>query len=228
MHHRIAEIIIANLPELDYLIPPDLNIKAGDLVIVPIRNSKIVGLVWKLKDNSEFPIDKLKTIDKSCDINIACLKFIKWTSDYYLFKLGHIFRMVIPSQINSYLLKEKTIKPKDEITSLEYKKPEFNPEQIEANNQISKLIEAKKHNIIIDGVTGSGKTEIYLNAANAILQEDGQVLIILPEIALTSQIINRIASRFSYMPITWHSSLTDKQRRENFFKINFGETKQYQ
>ncbi len=225
MHHPIAEIIIPNLPELDYLIPPNLNIKLGDLVIVPIRNSKIVGLVWKLKDNSEFPIDKLKTIDKSCEINLPCLQFIKWTSDYYLFKLGHIFRMVIPSQINSYLLKEKTIKPIDGLTFLEYKKPEFNPEQIEANNQILKLIEEKKHNIIIDGVTGSGKTEVYLNAANFALQENGQVLIILPEIALTSQIINRIASRFSYTPITWHSSLTDKQRRENFFQIINGDAK---
>lgn len=231
MPSKIAEIIIPNLPELDYLIPAGLEVKIGDLVIVPIRNSKIVGLVWKIKNNSEFSNDKLKAIDKNCGINLnsICLQFIKWTSDYYFFKPGHIFRMVIPSQINAYLLKGKSFENNQTSFLLNYQQPEFNIEQIEANKQILEFIDSKKHNIIIDGVTGSGKTEVYLNATNYILGKDskepGQVLIILPEIALTSQIINRITSRFSYAPITWHSNLTDKQRRENFAKIINGDAR---
>jgi primosomal protein N' (replication factor Y) len=224
MYHPIAQIIVPNLDPLDYLVPEDLNLQLGTIVIVPFRSQRLIGLVWKLKDQSDFPIEKLRPIEQKLDFHLPklYLEFIKWMADYYLHSLGHILKMVIPTQIAGYFIKGKTYKSTPAHPPLTYFEPIFNPEQLEATQQITKFIADKNHNIIIDGVTGSGKTEVYLHATN---QVEGQVLIMLPEIALTTQIIDRITKRFGSPPYVWHSNLTEKQKRENFLKIIDGSAK---
>jgi primosomal protein N' (replication factor Y) len=68
---------------------------------------------------------------------------------------------------------------------------------------------------LLDGVTGSGKTEVYLEAAAAVLARDStaQVLVLLPEIALTSAVIDRFADRFGAAPCEWHSAVSPVHRR---------------
>jgi primosomal protein N' (replication factor Y) (superfamily II helicase) len=65
---------------------------------------------------------------------------------------------------------------------------------------------------LLDGVTGSGKTEVYFEAVARTLEKGRQVIILLPEIALTSQFINRFKSRFGAMPVEWHSALGQAER----------------
>ncbi len=65
---------------------------------------------------------------------------------------------------------------------------------------------------LLDGVTGSGKTEVYLEAVAAALEADRQVLVLLPEIALTAQFIDRIENRFAAAPAEWHSGLRPRER----------------
>jgi len=69
---------------------------------------------------------------------------------------------------------------------------------------------------LLDGVTGSGKTEAYLEAAARTLRQDptAQILILLPEIALTQAVIERIAARFGVMPAEWHSGVAPPKRRQ--------------
>jgi primosomal protein N' (replication factor Y) (superfamily II helicase) len=65
---------------------------------------------------------------------------------------------------------------------------------------------------LLDGVTGSGKTEVYFEAVARTLEKGRQVIILLPEIALTSQFMNRFKSRFGAMPVEWHSALGQAER----------------
>jgi primosomal protein N' (replication factor Y) len=69
---------------------------------------------------------------------------------------------------------------------------------------------------LLDGVTGSGKTEVYLEAVAAALKAGQQVLVLVPEIALTAQSIKRFENRFGAEPAEWHSDLTYKARRETW------------
>lgn len=83
-----------------------------------------------------------------------------------------------------------------------------------------------KYNVLVlDGVTGSGKTEIYLKGANTILQNNltAQVLILVPEIALTNQLLERFKTYLSYKYTTWHSNLSPKERFLNWHKIVYGD-----
>jgi len=78
---------------------------------------------------------------------------------------------------------------------------------------------------LLDGVTGSGKTETYFEAVAAAMQAGKQALIMLPEIALTVQFLERFAKRFGARPAEWHSDLTQAQRRRNWRNVMNGDVR---
>ncbi len=79
--------------------------------------------------------------------------------------------------------------------------------------------------VLLDGVTGSGKTEVYFEALAEALRQDRQVLVLLPEIALTEPFLKRFAARFGCAPVAWHSDLRSSQRRRAWRGIASGEAK---
>ena len=78
---------------------------------------------------------------------------------------------------------------------------------------------------LLDGVTGSGKTEVYFEAIAAALRENRQTLVLLPEIALTEPFLRRFEARFGHQPVAWHSDLRQSQRRRAWRAIATGEAK---
>ncbi|HUE64587.1 MAG TPA: primosomal protein N' [Rhizomicrobium sp.] len=78
---------------------------------------------------------------------------------------------------------------------------------------------------LLDGVTGSGKTEVYFEAAAEAIARGKQVLILLPEIALTVQFLERFAARFGVRPAEWHSDLSQKERRRTYRAVMKGEAR---
>jgi primosomal protein N' (replication factor Y) len=99
-------------------------------------------------------------------------------------------------------------------------------EQAQAAASLVRDVRAREFSIsLLDGVTGSGKTETYFEAIAETLDEDRQVLILLPEIALTVQFLDRFAARFGCRPAEWHSDLTPKERRRSFRAVMSGEAR---
>ena len=78
---------------------------------------------------------------------------------------------------------------------------------------------------LLDGVTGSGKTEVYLKAAINLLKQGKQVLILVPEIALTTQWLERFEARFGVKPYQWHSALLPTERRNTWQDVASGRAK---
>ncbi|MDQ8729542.1 primosomal protein N' [Bradyrhizobium sp. LHD-71] len=78
---------------------------------------------------------------------------------------------------------------------------------------------------LLDGVTGSGKTEVYFEAVAEVLRKGRQALILMPEIALTGQFLDRFAARFGVRPFEWHSELTPRTRARNWAAIASGEAR---
>lgn len=94
---------------------------------------------------------------------------------------------------------------------------ELNADQAAAAAELTKAAEARAFApFLLDGVTGSGKTEAYLEAVARLLKSDpeAQILILLPEIALTQAVIARIADRFGALPAEWHSGVPGPRRRQ--------------
>ena len=78
---------------------------------------------------------------------------------------------------------------------------------------------------LIDGVTGSGKTEVYFEAVAEALKRNEQALVLIPEIALTSQFLNRFEERFGARPAEWHSQVPPKRRARTWRGVANGEVK---
>jgi len=90
---------------------------------------------------------------------------------------------------------------------------EFTPEQAEAVHALQSAVDAGNFNVsLVDGVTGSGKTEVYFEAVARTLERGLQAVIMLPEIALTDQFMRRFHARFGCAPVEWHSALSGPER----------------
>ncbi len=92
-----------------------------------------------------------------------------------------------------------------------------------------KLIHAVRDSIfqpyLLDGVTGSGKTEVYFEAVAEALRQDKQTLVLLPEIALTEPFLDRFKARFGTEPVAWHSGLKQSDRKRNWRALADGDAK---
>lgn len=220
---QIIKVLIpkAGLFPLDYKISKDINIKVGDLIIVPFRNKNITGVVWETNCS---PSDKqLKIIDPTLNppgsnyknIGLANIELIKKASIYYLASLGSIAKLVIPFDINP-----QAIQTENEEFSGENLLPNLSEEQAGTLN----FIKATTKPVLLKGVTGSGKTEVYFYLVAETIKKGKQSLIMLPEISLSSQIIKRFTQRFGFKPAVWNSSISKTRKKKIMQGILSGST----
>jgi primosomal protein N' (replication factor Y) (superfamily II helicase) len=104
--------------------------------------------------------------------------------------------------------------------------PELEPGQAQAAQALVAAVEAKTFSAtLLEGVTGSGKTEVYFEAVAAALRAGKQALILLPEIALTAQFLDRFAARFGTPPAEWHSGAPARRRERLWGGVASGEVR---
>ena len=102
--------------------------------------------------------------------------------------------------------------------------PDLTSEQVAAADRLTADVAARTFApTLLDGVTGSGKTEVYFEAIAAAMRAGRQTLVLLPEIALTEPFLKRFAARFGCPPVAWHSDLRQSQRRRAWRAIASGE-----
>lgn len=219
----------------DYLPPIESNIiklEPGMRVLVPFGRRKVVGIIVDIVNHSDYPINKLKSIETCLDptplFSKTILSLIQWASRYYQGALGEVFEIALPKKLRQEPKetkpKSKTKKQKKEtIQSATHPTSPLptlsaltlNPAQEKAIKNISQYFGQFK-TFLLDGVTGSGKTEVYIRVVEAALAAGKQALILVPEIGLTPQLLSRFQERFSVPIAALNSSLTDKQRFEAF------------
>ena len=130
------------------------------------------------------------------------------------------------------LVEQGALKTSERLVDPPYPLPEPLPgrhaltdEQRDAADLLCERVRADRFSVtLVDGVTGSGKTEVYFEAIAEVLNQsdDGQVMILLPEIALTQAILSRFEARFGARPVEWHSGLSDAERRRAWREVAFG------
>jgi primosomal protein N' (replication factor Y) len=202
----------------DYVFEEELP--PGTIVKVPFGSRQLFGIVWEHTQESTIAKKKpasiaykpiLKVVE-NIRLPLVSLKFIKWVSDYTLTSQGQILKMVlsIPEVF------EKTPKTMESPHTAP-QKPHLSKEQKIAVDSILQNPNAKP--LLLEGVTGSGKTEVYFEIIESILKEGGQSLILLPEIALSTQWLQRFKARFGFDPAVWHSDLPPGKRKTAYRAI---------
>ena len=120
---------------------------------------------------------------------------------------------------------EVAARPRFAVPDAEHAGPTLSPDQADVAGRLRAKVGAGYSATLLDGVTGSGKTEVYYEAIAACLAAGRQALVLLPEIALSPQWLDRFAARFGARPAEWHSDLTGTTRRATWRAIATGEAR---
>ncbi len=198
----------------DYL--SDQKVDIGVRVKVPFGRKKVVGIVLGSKEKSEF--DKLKSVEEVLDkkpiLDKTILDFLFWSAKYYHHPIGEVISTALPKNLR--LGKDAKIKKVIGLPK-EVEKPDFETtdEQQTIIDQILKDTN-NYHGFLLHGVTGSGKTEVYLHITQAMLDLGKQVLVLVPEIGLTPQMVSRFESRLETNVVAIHSQLNETQKLDAY------------
>jgi len=205
----------------DYLPPENFKseLSEGSRVKVPFGKRELVGLIIDASAESEFAIADLKriieVIDQEPVFDPAMMKLFKWAAAYYHYPLGQVIYNALPTRIRQG--KALTFKNNDADGEQQKITKELKP-QLRLNKeqkQVKTSILKKGNNFhcfLLEGVTGSGKTEVYLQLIAEKIQAGLQVIMLVPEISLTPQTIQNFQNRFTEKIVAIHSGLTDKER----------------
>lgn len=218
-----------------YAISDDLKneLQLGTVIQVPFRTRSIHAFVLGFPTESPVGIEKLRPIEgvlvPQPIFDERMLKFFRWLSEYYCHPLGEVITAAIPAQ---YWKPKKTSKRKRKaldpalLTGLappQTERPTLNEEQRLAVNSI--LGENEGRPVLLHGVTGSGKTEVYMNVLDALLQQGKGAIVLVPEIALTPQLLGRFSQRFPEQVAVLHSHLSAAERFEQWERLRAGKAK---
>ncbi len=200
-------------------------IKKGKRVIVPFGSKSIVGIVVKkiAKPKSLKGLKEIISIaDEHSCFDGSIFEAITWASDYYHHPIGEVFFSFMPTLLRKQ--NDKIIIDLDDNTEYKLnaddKKLKLTKEQ---NINLSKLNKVEKFSpSLIYGVTGSGKTEIYLQLAEKFILQNKSILILVPEINLIPQLERRFKDRFNGDIGIYHSRQTPNQRLKVWLRSKFG------
>ena len=198
-----------------YNVPKDINVKVGDFVLVPFQNKDIIGVAWGKSGPIKSSI-KIKDIKKKFDfasLSKETLIFLEKFSRYNLVDIGIALKLFIFRKA----FKELSNKKKQDVLFNEHKLKKnikFDESQKKAIRILDNQLSFDKFStVLLHGITGSGKTLIYFQKIQNFLEKGYQVLVLLPEIALTNQIKERFKEYFGSYPALWHSDISEKNKR---------------
>ena len=197
----------------DYYPPSDIHCepKVGQRVLVPFGRREVVGFIHGISEKTSLPKKKIKScktiIDQSPLLNNKALDLILWCKNYYHHPVGKTYAAAIPK----YLRSGKNPGHDDMLFETSAEKKKLTNHQKSAYDECHELIK-KSAPVLLNGVTGSGKTEIYLQIMEEVLKKGQQVLFLVPEIGLTPQLSEAITSRFGNCVGIIHSSTSEKSR----------------
>ena len=192
----------------DYLIESEQKPVVGSICEVEFGRQKSLGIVRKVTQLQAANTAKLKSIQRVLDVEpmpSATLSLADWLIDYYVATCRSAWLAILPSGILQKLRKQTAAST--EIPPTELKK--LTPTQQSAYQKITETTKPA----LLFGVTGSGKTEVYLHLIADTLAAGKSAILLVPEIIMTPQIIEQLSRRFSNDLIVTHSKLTAAQRK---------------
>lgn len=219
-----------------YSVPEALErqVVPGSLVKVTVMGKAYTAVVLRIKGNPEFDPDRIKPLKEVVGfppVTAKTMEFLHQVASYYMCSIGDVFRFAAPSTVKT--LKRQTsdsgnveisgpVPEEKVLPERQTRRPEALPvlsqEQTAAASSIREHFSAGR-NVLLHGVTGSGKTEIYMTLAAECLSKGKNVLYLVPEVAVSRQIQNRLARYFPDSLLVYHSRQTAAHRRTVYREV---------
>jgi primosomal protein N' (replication factor Y) len=181
------------------------QLKPGLLVAIPVGKQTLNGLIVREVKKPPYDTKEISSIIEPTPLPQPLIVLSLWLSSYYRTPLATVLQTVLPRGLTTKR-REKATKPHE--SSRKRTQIVFNDDQLAALN---KIMETPSGTILLQGVTGSGKTEIYKELARRNLAESKSTIVLVPEISLTSQVVDEFTHEFPNVLVT-HSHMTEAER----------------
>lgn len=174
----------------------------------------VTGYIVNQVTRPSFSVKPVKAILSSSLLPFHCVQLAEWIRDYYCCTYGEALKQFAPvSTVIRRAVADKLPQPNSSYINLE---DELTMEQKNAIENIKKF---PSTTMLLHGQTGSGKTRVYLELAQETLIAGRSVILLIPEIALTAQILNVAAEKINQEIIVFHSELSNSERKKLWFRI---------
>jgi primosomal protein N' (replication factor Y) len=227
-----AEVVVF-LPiakSFHYQIPPQPSspVAVGKRVVVPFGRRHVVGMVVGI--SHEAPVKDLKPILDVLDLDPIVdgelLELTRWLGNTYGSGWGEAIATALPGPLRrgkGLVVRSRT--KEEEIPWVPTPVPSLNEEQRKVLEAMAPFLSPPRHRVfLLHGVTGSGKTEVYLKAIEQVLACGRSCLVLVPEISLTPQTIQRFQGRLGQQTVAvLHSGMLDSHRMKQWIRIRSGE-----
>ncbi len=192
------------------------NLKVGAIVEVPLRQQKSLGVVLRKTERPTFPSKQALRV-LSSSLPPASLKLLEWLRSYYPAPISHHVSLFLPPALAS---SARATTPSATTTAPHrpHPLPPLTTEQTKAIVDIKKYLQVGRRTFMLHGRTGSGKTRLYIELAKQMLAQGRSVLILTPEIGLTSPLYTFFRTHLTDEVILMHSGLTGATRRNHWLK----------
>ncbi len=177
----------------------------GHIVTVEVGKKEVVGVVVGAADKPSFATKPILDLVHETPLPAPLVTLAEWLSSYYHSPPAAAWQAILPSGITKKRRTKKVVIPQ---IDREQHRFELNSDQQRA---VTHILKTTHTTTVLQGVTGSGKTAVYRELATRVLDEKKSAMIIVPEIALTSQLIGEFAPHFPHIIIT-HSRMTEAER----------------
>ena len=207
MHYYLVspiKIIRADAHSFTYSHPERLPV--GALVVIEVGSAQCVGIIMSAVVKPEFTVKEIVQLLDDAPVPLPLVQTALWMSSYYHTYLATVWQTVLPRGLTK---KRRHISPR--ATSPQASRPPttaLTPDQSAAITTIDDMLPGSA---LLHGVTGSGKTRVYIELARRLMDEGLSSIILVPEIALTSQLVTEFARYFDNIILT-HSRQTEAER----------------
>lgn len=216
----------------DYRLPEELRggaVEVGSMLVVPFGRREVLGVVVGLAESSEIAAEKLLAPLRALELGVPAemVALAEWIAAEYCSTLARALGLVLPPGATRRLSgrKRRAVK-RSEHLAVGARAPRalvLNEDQRAALDSLCAALEQRvAHERLLHGVTGSGKTEIYLRAAETALEQGRGVIVLVPEIALTPQTVGRFIDRFGETVAVLHSQLRPGERYAEWRRLREG------
>ena len=222
----------------DYRLPPELRggiVQVGSMLVVPFGRREVLGVVVGLAERSEVAEEKLLAPLRALDEGPPTLPndlvaLAEWIAAEYCSTISRALGLVLPPGAARRLSGRKrravTRRVHLPVGARSPEPPTLTVEQRDVLESLTAALTARTAaRRLLHGVTGSGKTEIYLRAAATALEQGRGAIVLVPEIALTPQIVGRFVERFGDTVAVLHSQLRPAERYEEWRRLRAGEAR---
>jgi primosomal protein N' (replication factor Y) (superfamily II helicase) len=218
----------------DYRLPEglDVDVEVGSMLVVPFGSRKVLGVVVGLADSSEVAEEKLLAPLRALELGVPgdLVELAEWIAAEYCSTIARALALVLPPGAARRLSGRKrraVARPKHvSVGARSPHAPALTPDQQAVLEPLIEALGARRaEQRLLHGVTGSGKTEVYLRATAAALEQGRGAIVLVPEIALTPQIVGRFIERFGETVAVLHSRLRPGERYAEWRRLREGDAR---